>query len=156
MLFRSQIPQIGIVQIEDGVELGADVCIDRATIGKTVIGAGSKIDNQVQIGHNVRVGKDCSLSAQVGIAGSTKLGDRVMAGGQVGIADHVTIGNDVKIGAKSGIMKDAKDGVALFGTPAVDFKESMRMTAAVRRLPDLLKRVAQLEKFVSSSEEGQE
>lgn len=141
-----QIPQVGIVVLEDGVELGAGVCIDRATVGRTVIGAGSKIDNQVQIGHNVRVGRDCTLSAQTGIAGSSKLGDRVMAGGQVGIADHVTLGNDVKIAAKTGIMKDAADGATLFGYPALDIRESMRMTAAVRRLPDLLKRVAQLEK----------
>jgi len=151
-----EIPQVGIVEIQDGVELGADVCIDRATIGRTVIGAGSKIDNQVQIGHNVRVGKDCTLCAQVGIAGSVKVGDGVIAGGQVGIADHLTIGKMVRIGAQSGIMKDVEDGMTLFGTPAMDIKKSMRTTAAIRRLPELLRRVAELEKSVSPSDEGQE
>jgi UDP-3-O-[3-hydroxymyristoyl] glucosamine N-acyltransferase len=147
-----QIPQVGIVEIGDDVELGANVCVDRATVGRTVVGAGSKIDNQVQIGHNVRVGRDTILCAQVGIAGSCVLGDRVVAGGQVGIADHVTLGNDVRIGAQSGIMKDAADGQTVFGSPATDIRESMRITAAMRRLPDLMKRVAQLEKSLGSGD----
>lgn len=147
-----QIPQVGIVEIGDDVEMGANVCVDRATAGRTVIAAGSKIDNQVQIGHNVRVGRDTILCAQVGIAGSSRVGDRVIAGGQVGIADHLKIGNDVRIGAQSGIMKDAEDGETIFGSPAMDIKASMRMTAAMRRLPDLLKRVAQLEKSLESGD----
>jgi len=140
-----KVPQVGIVEIQDQVEVGANVCIDRATTGRTVIGAGTKIDNQVQIGHNVILGKHCSLSAQTGIAGSSQLGDRVIAGGQVGVGDHIRIGADVRIGGQSGIIGDVPDGKTLFGTPALERGESFRLQAFLRKLPDLLQRVDRLE-----------
>jgi UDP-3-O-[3-hydroxymyristoyl] glucosamine N-acyltransferase len=136
---------VGIVVVEDDVEIGAGVCVDRATTGRTVIGRGSKIDNQVQIGHNVRVGSNCALSAQTGISGSCQLGEGVTAGGQVGIADHVNIGDGVKIGAKSGIAKDIPAGMSVFGYPALEAQEAFRLVAAMRRIPDLLRRVGRLE-----------
>ncbi len=156
-----KIPQVGIVEIQDDVELGAGTCIDRATTGRTVVGAGSKIDNLVQIGHNVILGKVCSLSAQTGIAGSSVLGDGVFAGGQVGVGDHVKIGDGVQIGAQSGIPGDIPAGKKVFGTPAVDVVESFRMVAALRKLPELLRRVSRLEKpeiagKIDPIEDGQE
>jgi len=141
-----RIPQVGKVIVEDGVELGAGTCIDRATTGATVVGAGSKIDNLIQIGHNVKIGRHCALSAQTGISGSCVLGDGVTAGGQVGIADHVTIGDGAKIGAQSGIMKDVEPGASVFGYPALEVTETFRIVGALRKLPDLLKRVARLER----------
>lgn len=141
-----RIPQVGKVIIQDGAELGSGTCIDRATTGTTVVGAGSKIDNLVQIGHNVKVGRHCALSAQTGISGSVVIGDGVTAGGQVGVADHVRIGDGVKIGAQSGILKNAEPGETLFGSPALDVSETFRIVAAMRKLPDLLRRVARLER----------
>jgi UDP-3-O-[3-hydroxymyristoyl] glucosamine N-acyltransferase len=141
-----KIPQVGVVEIQDDVEIGAGSCVDRATTGRTVVGVGSKIDNLVQIGHNVRLGAMCSLSAQTGIAGSCTLDDGVIAGGQVGIADHLKIGSGVKIGAQSGIAKDVPAGQNVFGSPALDVVETFRMFAALRKLPELLRRVSQLEK----------
>lgn len=149
-----KIPQVGIVEIQDDVEIGAGACIDRATTGRTVVGAGSKIDNLCQIGHNVTIGEMCSLSAQVGIAGSCTLEDRVMAGGQVGIADHLKIGAGARIGAQAGITQDIPAGKAVFGTPAVEFGESFRMFAALRKLPDLLRRVRRLEKNSKNNGNG--
>ncbi len=142
-----KIPQVGVVEIQDDVELGAGCCVDRATTGRTVVGAGSKIDNLVQIGHNVRVGEHCSLSAQTGIAGSCTLDDGVFCGGQVGIADHTGIGAGVKIGAQSGIINDVPAGQSVFGYPALELKESFRMFAALRRLPELFRRVRLLEQI---------
>jgi UDP-3-O-[3-hydroxymyristoyl] glucosamine N-acyltransferase len=150
-----KIPQVGIVEIQDDVEIGAGVCIDRATTGRTVVGVGSKIDNLVQIGHNVRLGNGCSLSAQTGIAGSSTLGDGVLAGGQVGIGDHIHIGAGAVIGGNSGVTNDVPAGKSLFGYPAVDAKESFRMFAALRKLPELLKRVRRLEETGSSGTSGQ-
>lgn len=140
-----QVPQVGIVIIADGVEIGANSCIDRATTGATVIGAGTKIDNQIQIGHNVKVGRHCALSAQTGISGSCVLGDGVIAGGQVGIRDHVRIGDGVRIGAQSGVAKDVPAGQSLFGSPALEAAEAFRIVGAMRRLPDLIRKVAGLE-----------
>lgn len=140
-----KIPQVGAVEIQDDVEIGAGSCVDRATTGCTVVGAGSKIDNLVQIGHNVKTGKGCSLSSQTGIAGSSTLGDGVVAGGQVGIGDHVNIGAGVRLGGQTGVSKDVPAGQSLFGTPALEFSESLRMFVALRRLPELLRRVSQLE-----------
>lgn len=140
-----KVPQVGVAVIQDDVEIGAGACVDRATTGCTVIGAGSKIDNLVQIGHNVKIGKGCSLSAQTGIAGSCTLGDGVISGGQVGIGDHLTIGPGVRLGGQSGIISDIPAGMAVFGCPALDVKESLRMTAAMRKLPDLLQRIQRLE-----------
>ncbi len=141
-----QVPQVGIVIIADGVEIGANSCIDRATTGATVIGEGTKIDNQIQIGHNVKVGRHCALSAQTGISGSCVLGDGVISGGQVGIRDHVRIGDGVRIGAQSGIAKDVPAGQSLFGSPALEAAEAFRIVGAMRRLPDLIRKVAGLEK----------
>jgi UDP-3-O-[3-hydroxymyristoyl] glucosamine N-acyltransferase len=140
-----KVPQIGIVDVGDDVEIGAAATIDRATTGRTVIGAGTKIDNQVQIAHNVVVGRGCALSAQTGVAGSCELGDGVIAGGQVGIADHLKIGPGARIGARSGIIKDVAAGQTVFGYPALDFQESFRITAALRRLPEALRRLRRLE-----------
>ena len=141
-----KIPQIGLVEVQDDVEIGAGSCVDRATTGRTVIGAGSKIDNLVQIGHNVSIGKMCALSAQTGIAGSCTLDDGVITGGQVGIGDHLKIGAGVKIGGQSGIIKDTPAGRNMFGYPALESAESFRMFAALRKLPELLRRVSRLEK----------
>lgn len=140
-----KIPQVGIVEIRDDVEIGAGSCIDRATTGRTVVGQGSKVDNLVQIGHNVVIGKACSLSAQTGIGGSSTLEDGVTTGGQVGIKDHVKLGAGSKVGAQSGVTKSLEAGQTVFGTPAVDFRESFRLFANLRRLPELVNRVRRLE-----------
>jgi UDP-3-O-[3-hydroxymyristoyl] glucosamine N-acyltransferase len=142
----SKIPQVGIVTLEDDVELGAGTCIDRATTGETVIGMGSKLDNLVQVGHNVRIGRHSAFSAQAGISGSCTIGDGVTMGGQVGLADHITIGSGAKVGAKSGVHRDVPDGGFVFGYPALDVRESHRIAAALRKLPELLRRVSQLER----------
>src|SRR5207237_8713952 len=129
-----KIPQIGIVRIEDDVEIGAGTTIDRAALGETVIGEGTKIDNLVQIGHNVKVGKHCLLVAQVGIAGSTELGDYVVVAGQSGFAGHLTIGNRVQVAAKSAVLDDVGDGEKVMGIPAVPFRQFARREARRRRL----------------------
>ncbi len=136
----TKIPQVGIVVLEDDVEVGAGSCIDRAKAGRTVIGTGTKIDNLVQIGHNVKIGAHCALSAQVGIAGTVVLGDGVFAGGQVGIADHLEVGPGAQLAGKSGIWRDVPAGETVFGYPALNIKEAFRITSAMRRLPDLIKR----------------
>ena len=138
--------QIGNVIIHDDVEIGANVCVDRAALGSTVIGRGSKIDNLVQIAHNVVVGEGCLLVAQVGIAGSTKLGNFVVMGGQVGVIGHLKIGNQVTVAAQSGVVNDIPDGEKWFGTPAGPDRDTKRQIIALRRLPDLLRRLGQLEK----------
>lgn len=140
-----KIPQVGIVEVQDDVELGALVTIDRATTGRTVIGAGSKLDNQVHIAHNVRLGRHCALSAQTGIAGSTTLGNGVIAGGQVGIADHLAVGDGVRIGAQSGLLKDVPGRTEVFGYPALEAREAFRIIAALRHLPGALARLRVLE-----------
>ena len=121
-----KIPQIGIVRIEDDVEIGAGTTIDRAALGETVIGEGTKIDNLVQIGHNVRVGKRCLLVAQVGIAGSTTLGDDVQVGGQSGFAGHLTIGNRARVYSKSAVFQDVPEGMWVRGIPAVSQRDYVR------------------------------
>jgi UDP-3-O-[3-hydroxymyristoyl] glucosamine N-acyltransferase len=133
------------VVLEDGVEIGANACIDRAQTDETRVGAGTKVDNLVQIGHNCRVGRDCALSAQTGISGSCRLGDRVVTAGQVGISDHVTVGDDVAIGGKSGIEKSIPAGQAVFGYPAMEARRAFQIVALVRSLPRLLARVKRLE-----------
>ncbi len=150
-----KVPQVGIVVLEDDVELGAGTCVDRATIGETVIGRGSKLDNLVQIGHNVSIGAHGAISAQTGISGSCRIGDRVTMGGQVGIADHLTIGSNVKVGAKSGLHKDVADGSVLFGYPALDARESFRIAGALRKLPDMVRTLAQLQRTVGELADGQ-
>lgn len=129
-----KIPQIGIVRIEDDVEIGAGTTIDRAALGETVIGEGTKIDNLVQIGHNVKVGKHCLLVSQVGIAGSTELGDYVAVAGQSGFSGHLKIGNRVQVAAKSAVLDDVPDDTKVMGSPAVPFTEFARRHAAVKKL----------------------
>jgi UDP-3-O-[3-hydroxymyristoyl] glucosamine N-acyltransferase len=129
-----KIPQIGIVRIEDDVEIGANSCVDRAALGETVIGEGTKIDNLVQVGHNVRVGKHCLLVAQVGIAGSTEIGDYVVMAGQSGLAGHLKIGDRVQVGGGAGVFHDVRDGVKVMGNPAVEFREYARRDMMLKRL----------------------
>ena len=129
-----KIPQIGIVRIEDDVEIGAGTTIDRAALGETVIGEGTKIDNLVQIGHNVKIGKHCLLVSQVGIAGSTELGDHVFVAGQSGFSGHLKIGNRVQVAAKSAVLEDVPDDTKVMGSPAMPFTEFARRQAALKRL----------------------
>jgi len=129
-----KIPQIGIVRIEDDVEIGAGTTIDRAALGETVIGEGTKIDNLVQIGHNVKVGKHCLLVSQVGIAGSTELGDYVAVAGQSGFSGHLKIGHRVQVAAKSAVLADVPDDTKVMGSPAVPFAEFARRHAVLKKL----------------------
>jgi UDP-3-O-[3-hydroxymyristoyl] glucosamine N-acyltransferase len=129
-----KIPQIGIVRIGDDVEIGAGTTIDRAALGETVIGEGTKIDNLVQIAHNVRVGKHCLLVSQVGIAGSTELGDYVVVAGQSGFSGHLKIGSGVQVAAKSAVLRDVPDNTKVMGNPAVPFREFARREATLKRL----------------------
>ena len=129
-----KIPQIGIVRIEDDVEIGAGTTIDRAALGETVIGEGTKIDNLVQIGHNVKVGKHCLLVSQVGIAGSTELGDHVFVAGQSGFSGHLKIGHRVQVAAKSAVLADVPDDTKVMGSPAMPFNEFARRHAALKKL----------------------
>jgi UDP-3-O-[3-hydroxymyristoyl] glucosamine N-acyltransferase len=141
-----KVPQIGSVVICDDVEIGANVTVDRGALGPTVIGKGTKIDNLVQIAHNVVIGENCLVVAQAGIAGSTKLGDCVVLGGQVGIAGHLKIGNRVSVGAQAGVMNSIPDGEKWFWSPAQPDRQAKRQIIAIHQLPELLKRVAELEK----------
>jgi UDP-3-O-[3-hydroxymyristoyl] glucosamine N-acyltransferase len=129
-----KIPQIGIVRIEDDVEIGAGTTIDRAALGETVIGEGTKIDNLVQIGHNVKIGKHCLLVSQVGVAGSTELGDHVFVAGQSGFSGHLKIGHRVQVAAKSAVLEDVPDDTKVMGSPAMPFNEFARRHAALKRL----------------------
>ena len=141
-----KVPQIGNVIIHDDVEVGANVTIDRGALGATIIGKGTKIDNLVQIGHNVVIGENCLVVAQAGIAGSTKLGNYVILGGQVGLAGHLKIGNKVSVSAQSGVMHDIPDGETWLWTPARPNRQAKRQMIAIQQLPDLLRRVAELER----------
>ena len=141
-----KVPQIGNVVIGDDVEIGAGVTIDRGALGSTTIGQGTKIDNLVQIGHNVQIGEGCLLISQVGIAGSTRLGNYVILAGQVGVAGHLKIGNQVIVAAKAGVMHDIPDGQKWMWIPAQPDRTVKRQLIGIQRLPDLLKRVAELEK----------
>lgn len=143
-----KVPQIGNVIIGDNVEIGANVTIDRGALGSTIIGKGTKIDNLVQIAHNVEVGEHCIIVAQGGIAGSSKLGNYVVLAGQVGIAGHLKIGSQAVISAKSGVMNDIPDGGKWLGIPAQPDKEMKRQFVAFRHLPELLKRLADLERKI--------
>lgn len=141
-----KIPQLGNVVIEDDVEIGANTCIDRAKTDSTVIRRGVKLDNLIQIGHNVQIGENTVSSAQTGIAGTSKVGSNCFLAGQVGIADHVTVGNRVRIGSKSGLDKDVPDGEIRFGYPALPGMQYHRSANIFKKLPELARRVEELEK----------
>jgi UDP-3-O-[3-hydroxymyristoyl] glucosamine N-acyltransferase len=141
-----KVPQIGVVVIEDDVEIGANVTIDRATFGITRIGKGTKIDNLVQIGHNVTIGEHCIIVAQVGIAGSTEIGDRVTLAGQVGVVGHVKVGDNAVIAAKAGVTKSLPPNSRCSGVPAVPHEKWQKMIVSLRKLPEFLKRMRTLEK----------
>lgn len=143
-----KVPQIGNVVIEDHVEIGANASIDRATIGSTIIRSGAKLDNLIQIAHNVEVGNSTVIAAQAGISGSTKIGKNVMIGGQVGIVGHLQIGDGAKINAQSGVSKSLDPGKVVTGSPAHDYTAALRSQAIGRNLPELEKRVKELEALV--------
>lgn len=143
-----KIPQIGNVIIEDDVELGANVAIDRAALGSTIIKRGTKIDNLVQIAHNVVIGEDTVISSQTGISGSTKIGNHVVIAGQVGIVGHIEIGDNVVLMAQSGISKSIKKPGYYFGYPAKELKTSQKLEAHIRTLPDYAERIKKLEKEI--------
>ena len=141
-----KIPQIGIVILEDNVEVGANTCIDRATMGATIIRKGVKLDNLIQIAHNVEVGSHTVMASQVGIAGSTKVGEWCMFGGQTGLAGHIKIGNKVNLGAQSGVPGSIKDGQNLIGTPPMELKAYFKSSAVFRKLPDMYHELNSLKK----------
>ncbi|MFZ2447388.1 MAG: UDP-3-O-(3-hydroxymyristoyl)glucosamine N-acyltransferase [Syntrophobacteraceae bacterium] len=149
-----KIPQTGIVQIDDDVEIGANATIDRATFGRTWIKRGAKIDNLVMIGHNSTVGEDSALAALVGVSGSCRIGDRVLMAGQVGVAGHLEIGDGAKIGAKSGIWRSVAAGQTVSGYPALSHIETFRNLANVQRLPKLKEELKRLRERVQKIEEA--
>ena len=143
-----KVPQIGNVVIEDNVEIGANTTIDRATIGSTIVRSGAKLDNLIQIAHNVEIGNSTVVAAQAGISGSTKIGNSVMIGGQVGIVGHISIGDGARINAQSGVSKSIEPGKAVTGSPAHDYTSTLRSQAISRNLPELEKRIKELEALV--------
>ena len=146
---------MGNVVIEDNVEIGANTCIDRATMGSTIIRKGTKLDNLLQIAHNVEIGEDSVIAAQTGISGSTKIGKRAMIGGQVGIIGHITIAEGVKVGAQSGINNNVTEkNKALNGTPAFDHLSSLKSLSIFRKLPALSKKVEELEALIKKLATG--
>ena len=144
--FHRKVPQVGNVVIGDDVEIGANVTIDRGALGSTVIGKGTKIDNLVQIAHNVQIGEHCIIISQVGIAGSSKVGNYAILAGQAGVAGHLKIGNQAIVGAQAGVMTDIPDGGKWLGSPAQPDKDFKRQVIAQRHLPDLLKKISAWEK----------
>ncbi|GAB1410818.1 UDP-3-O-(3-hydroxymyristoyl)glucosamine N-acyltransferase [Desulfovibrionales bacterium] len=143
-------PQIGHVVLEDDVEVGANTTIDRAALGQTVVGRGTKIDNLVQLGHNVQVGQNCMIVAQVGIAGSSVLGDQVILAGQAGIAGHLHLGDGCRIGAQAGVGQDVPAGKDYSGTPAMPHSTFLRTSMIMPKLPDLKRRLNRLEKEMAA------
>ncbi|MCR5130376.1 MAG: UDP-3-O-(3-hydroxymyristoyl)glucosamine N-acyltransferase [Prevotella sp.] len=143
-----KIPQIGIVTIEDDVEIGANTCVDRSTMGSTYVRKGVKLDNLVQIAHNTDIGENTVMSAQVGIAGSTKVGQWCMFGGQVGLAGHITVGNHVNLGAQAGVPSSVEDNQTLIGTPAMNTRGFFKSQVIYQRLPELYKELQALRKEV--------
>ncbi len=141
-----KIPQIGIVILEDKVDIGANTCVDRATMGATIVRRGAKIDNLVQIAHNDEIGSHTVMAAQVGIAGSTKVGEWCMFGGQVGIAGHITIGDKVNLGAQSGVPSSLKAGSQLIGTPPMEPKSYFKAAVMKKKLPELQMEIRELRK----------
>jgi UDP-3-O-[3-hydroxymyristoyl] glucosamine N-acyltransferase len=146
------VPHNGIVVIEDFVEIGANSCVDRAKFGETRIGAGTKIDNLVQIAHNVIIGKCCLIVSQVGIAGSTKIGDGVVFAGQSGATDNIEVGDGAIVGARGCVLKSIGPGMQVFGSPAIELKEALRVWACTQRLPKLMEQFRQLSAKVDKLE----
>ena len=143
-----KVPQIGNVVIQDHVEIGANATIDRATIGSTLIKSGAKLDNLIQIAHNVEVGNSTVIAAQAGVSGSTKIGNGVMIGGQAGIVGHIQLGDGARVNAQSGVSKSLEPGKAVTGSPAYDYTSALRSQAVTRKLPELEKRIMELEALV--------
>jgi UDP-3-O-[3-hydroxymyristoyl] glucosamine N-acyltransferase len=149
---HERVPQVGTVVIEDDVDIGANTAIDRARFSRTVIGEGTKIDNLVQIGHNVIIGRHCMLCGQVGISGSTKVEDYVVLGGQVGVAGHITIGKGTKAGGKTGITVDIEPGSFINGNPAMPYMLERKIAVLRPKLPELFRRVSALEEQIRAAE----
>jgi UDP-3-O-[3-hydroxymyristoyl] glucosamine N-acyltransferase len=147
-----KVPQVGVVRVEDDVELGAASCIDRATTGETVVGRGTKIDNLVQVAHNVRIGPLSLLCAQAGISGSSELGAGVVLAGQVGVVGHIRIGDMARVGAQAGVAQNVEPGQEVSGTPAIAHREWLRLSVASRQLPGLLKELRALRERVDALE----
>lgn len=145
-----KIPQIGNVVLEDDVEIGANTCIDRATMGSTIVHKGAKIDNLVQIAHNDEIGSNTVIAAQTGVAGSTKIGEWCMFGGQVGVAGHITVGNKVNVGAQTGVNSHVEGNQTIMGYPAMSYRDFMKTSVLQRKLPDMMKRLDALEKEIKS------
>lgn len=150
-----KVPQIGHVIIRDDVELGANVTVDRGALGPTVIGQGTKVDNLVQIAHNVGIGSNCMIVAQTGIAGSAKMGDEVVLGGQSGIAGHLRLGDRVIVGARSAVTQNVRDGERVLGFPAVPDRQAKRQIIAAQHLPEMMRKFQELEKRVSELEQDE-
>ena len=145
-----KIPQTGIAVLEDNVEIGANTCIDRATMGSTIVHAGVKLDNLVQIAHNDEVGSHTVMAAQAGVAGSTKIGEWCMFGGQAGISGHCTIGNRTVVGPQCGTIGSLKEGEKVLGSPAMDAKEFIKVSAYLKRLPEMNKTIKELKKEIEA------
>jgi len=144
----NKIPQIGIVQLEDDVEIGANTCVDRSTMGRTVIHKGVKLDNLIQVAHNVEIGENTVMSAQTGIAGSSKVGSWCMVGGQCGISGHITLGNKVNLAAKTGVIGNLEDGSTMMGYPAIGYRNFLRSSLIYKDLPEISKTIRNLEKEI--------
>lgn len=149
-----KVPQVGCVIIEDDVEIGANSCVDRATTGETRIGRGTKIDNLVQVAHNVVIGENTVIAAQVGISGSTEIGRNVTMGGQAGVGGHITVGDAAVVGGQSGVTKSVAAGVTVSGYPAREHSVARRIYAHIAMLPELVRRVKELERRMRTQEEG--
>ena len=149
-----KIPQIGNVVIEDDVEIGSNVTIDRATTGSTTIGAGTKVDNLVQFGHNVRVGRHCLIVSQVGVSGSTKIGNHVVLAGQAGIVGHISIGDGAVVTAQTGVMNDVEPKGVVFGSPSLPHREALKLHALYKRLPEVFETLKEVKQRLLKSSEG--
>jgi UDP-3-O-[3-hydroxymyristoyl] glucosamine N-acyltransferase len=143
-----KIPQMGIVTIGDDVEIGANTTIDRAVMGATVIGKGVKLDNLIQIAHNVEVGDNTVMASQVGISGSTKVGKGCMFGGQVGLGGHITIGDNTNVGAQAGIISNIKPGSNIIGSPAIPVRDFFKSSIVFPKLPEIYRQISQLQKEI--------
>jgi len=149
-----KVPQVGSCVIEDGVEIGANCAVDRGSIGRTVVGRGSKLDNLVHVGHNVEIGAHALLAAQVGLAGSTRIGEGIQCGGQSGIGEHLEIGEGVRLAARAGAVRDVEEGATVAGFPARDLRSFLRARARLRRLPEMEERIRELERSVARLSES--